>query len=100
VRLAVDDAGAGFSSLHHILLLSPDIIKLDITLVRDINRDPVKRALAWSLVTFAREIGSTIIAEGIETAAELATLVELGIPWGQGYHLGRPEPLPVVDLGI
>jgi EAL domain-containing protein (putative c-di-GMP-specific phosphodiesterase class I) len=100
VRLAVDDAGAGFSSLHHILLLAPDIIKLDITLVRDINRDPVKRALAWSLVTFAREIGSTIIAEGIETADELATLVELDIPWGQGYHLGRPEPLPVVDLGI
>ncbi|HZQ85446.1 MAG TPA: EAL domain-containing response regulator [Acidimicrobiales bacterium] len=94
VCIAVDDAGAGFSSLHHILLLAPDIIKLDITLVRDIHKDPVKRALAWSLVTFAREIGSTIIAEGIETAEELSTLVDLGIPWGQGYHLGRPEPLP------
>lgn len=94
VSLAVDDAGAGFASLHHILLLSPDIIKLDITLVRDINHDPVKRALACSLVTFAREIGSIIIAEGIETEDERATLVELGIPWGQGYHLGRPAPLP------
>jgi EAL domain-containing protein (putative c-di-GMP-specific phosphodiesterase class I) len=95
VRLAVDDAGAGFASLHHILLLSPDVIKLDITLVRDINTDPVKRALACSLVTFARDIGSTIVAEGIETAAELGTLVDLGVPWGQGYHLGRPDRLPV-----
>ncbi|MBV9664778.1 MAG: EAL domain-containing response regulator [Actinobacteria bacterium] len=96
VCLAVDDAGAGFASLHHILLLSPDIIKLDISLVRDIHEDPVKRALACSLVTFAREIGSTIIAEGIETADELATLADLGVPWGQGYHLGRPAPLPVL----
>jgi EAL domain-containing protein (putative c-di-GMP-specific phosphodiesterase class I)/ActR/RegA family two-component response regulator len=94
VRLAVDDAGAGFASLHHILLLTPDVIKLDITLVRDINQDPIKRALASSLVTFARDIGSTIIAEGIETAAELAMLVDLGVPWGQGYHLGRPGSLP------
>ncbi|MBV8960015.1 MAG: EAL domain-containing protein, partial [Actinobacteria bacterium] len=96
VCLAVDDAGAGFASLHHILLLSPDIIKLDISLVRDIHEDPVKRALACSLVTFAREIGSTIIAEGIETPDELATLADLGVPWGQGYHLGRPAPLPVL----
>jgi EAL domain-containing protein (putative c-di-GMP-specific phosphodiesterase class I)/DNA-binding NarL/FixJ family response regulator len=93
LRLAVDDAGAGFASLHHILLLRPDVIKLDISLVRDVNQDPVKRALASSLVTFARDIGSTIIAEGIETPAELAALVELGVPWGQGYHLGRPDRL-------
>ncbi len=93
-RVAVDDAGAGFSSLQHILRLNPDIIKLDIALVRDIDRDPVKRALAASLVVFARDIGSTLVAEGIESAAEQATLVDLGIGWGQGYHLGRPEPLP------
>jgi EAL domain-containing protein (putative c-di-GMP-specific phosphodiesterase class I) len=93
LRLAVDDAGAGFASLHHILLLRPDVIKLDISLVRDINQDPVKRALASSLVTFARDIGSTIVAEGIETPAELATLVELGVPWGQGFYLGRPDRL-------
>jgi EAL domain-containing protein (putative c-di-GMP-specific phosphodiesterase class I)/FixJ family two-component response regulator len=95
VRLAVDDAGAGFASLHHILLLQPDVIKLDITLVRDIHADPIKRALASSLVTFAREIGSTIIAEGIETREELTTLVDLGVPWGQGYHLGRPGAFEV-----
>jgi EAL domain-containing protein (putative c-di-GMP-specific phosphodiesterase class I)/DNA-binding NarL/FixJ family response regulator len=93
VRLAVDDAGAGFASLHHILLLRPDVIKLDISLVRDIHTDPIKRALASSLVTFAREIGSTITAEGIETPDELTTLVDLGVPWGQGYHLGRPGAL-------
>jgi EAL domain-containing protein (putative c-di-GMP-specific phosphodiesterase class I)/DNA-binding response OmpR family regulator len=93
VRLAVDDAGAGYAGLHHILSLCPDIIKLDITLVRDINHDPIKRALASSLVTFARDIGSTITAEGIETAEELDTLVDLGVPWGQGYYLGRPNHL-------
>jgi EAL domain-containing protein (putative c-di-GMP-specific phosphodiesterase class I) len=90
VRIAVDDAGAGFASLHHILLLQPDVIKLDITLVRDIHRDPIKRALASSLVTFARDIGSVITAEGIEVEEELTTLVDLGVPWGQGYHLARP----------
>jgi EAL domain-containing protein (putative c-di-GMP-specific phosphodiesterase class I) len=94
VSVAVDDAGAGFASLQHILRLRPDVIKLDITLVRDINRDPVKRALASSLVTFAGDIGSQITAEGIETPEELAALVDLGVPWGQGYYLGRPGPLP------
>ena len=68
VRLAVDDAGAGFASLHHILQLCPDIIKLDIVLTRDIDRDPIKRALASSLVSFSRDVGGTLIAEGIETA--------------------------------
>jgi len=97
VRLAVDDAGAGYASLQHILRLCPDIIKLDITLVRDIDRDPIKRALAASLVAFGREIGSMITAEGIETADELAALVDLGVPWGQGYHLGRPDGLAAVD---
>ena len=93
VRLAIDDAGAGFASLRHILWLEPDIIKLDIALTRDIDTDPIKRALAASLVTFSDELGATIIAEGIETASELETLVELGVPWGQGYLLGRPAPI-------
>lgn len=94
LRVAVDDAGAGFASLSHILRLGPDAIKLDLSLVRDIDSDPVKRALASSLVTFAREIGSVIIAEGIETAAELDCLRELGVAWGQGYHLAKPGELP------
>ena len=94
LRVAVDDAGAGFASLQHILRLRPDIIKLDIGLVRDIDTDPVKRSLAAALVNFAEETGATLIAEGVETAAELATLTGLGVRWAQGYHLGRPAPLP------
>lgn len=91
-RLAVDDAGAGFASLRHILRLSPDIIKLDTALTRDIATDAGQRALASSLITFARETGATIVAEGIETNAQLAVLRDLGVPCGQGYILGRPVP--------
>lgn len=94
IRLAVDDAGAGFASLRHILRLCPDVIKLDMELVRGIDRDVVKRSLASALVTFARDIGSTIIAEGIETPAELDALRDLDVEWGQGYHLARPGDLP------
>lgn len=93
LRIAIDDAGAGYASLHHILMLEPDIIKFDISLTRDIDSDPVKRALATSLLQFAREINATVTAEGIETATELVTLRTLGVPWGQGFHIGRPEPL-------
>ena len=98
LRIAVDDAGAGFASLQHILRLRPHIIKLDIALVRGIDRDPIKRALASSLVTFSREIGSTIIAEGIETEGEMTALISLGVAWGQGFHLGRPAELSNSDL--
>jgi EAL domain-containing protein (putative c-di-GMP-specific phosphodiesterase class I)/AmiR/NasT family two-component response regulator len=94
VRVAVDDAGAGYAGLSHILRLLPDILKMDLELIRDIDRDPVRRALAASLVGFAAEIGATIVAEGIETPAELLTLDRLGVPLGQGYHLARPGALP------
>jgi EAL domain-containing protein (putative c-di-GMP-specific phosphodiesterase class I) len=93
VRLAVDDAGAGFSSFRHILQLSPDIIKVDITLTRGIDADRAKRALAAALITFTTEIGADIIAEGIETAAELEALRSLGVGFGQGFFLGRPGRL-------
>jgi EAL domain-containing protein (putative c-di-GMP-specific phosphodiesterase class I) len=95
IRLAVDDAGAGYASLQHILRLAPDIIKLDISLTRSIDADPVKRALASSLVTFAAEIGAVITAEGVETGAELNALRELGIAHAQGYYLAHPGPLPL-----
>jgi EAL domain-containing protein (putative c-di-GMP-specific phosphodiesterase class I) len=91
VRLAVDDAGAGFASLRHILSLQPDLIKLDMSLTRGIDRDPARRALASALLAFGSEIGADLIAEGVETSAELDTLRALGVPYGQGYHLGRPE---------
>ncbi|MGH2654475.1 MAG: EAL domain-containing protein [Actinomycetota bacterium] len=97
-RLAVDDAGAGFASLSHILRLAPDIIKLDITLTRDIDSDNARRALASGLIAFAIDIGASILAEGIETAEELQTLRTLGVTLGQGYFLGRPVPLPETGL--
>jgi len=90
LRVAVDDAGSGYASLRHILRLRPNVIKLDIDLTRDVDRDPARRALAGSLVSFGAEIGATIVAEGIETAPELATMLGLGVQHGQGFHLARP----------
>jgi EAL domain-containing protein (putative c-di-GMP-specific phosphodiesterase class I) len=90
VRLAVDDAGAGFASLNHIVQLSPDFIKLDISLTRRVHRDRNRRALARALISFASEIGATILAEGIEQQEELEALKEIGVAYGQGFYLGRP----------
>ena len=92
VRVAIDDVGAGFSTLSHILSLCPDIVKLDVSLVRNIDTDPWRRALAGSFVTFAREIDATIVAEGVETVAEFELLRELGVTYGQGFYLGPPQP--------
>ncbi|MEZ0494483.1 EAL domain-containing protein [Kineococcus sp. TBRC 1896] len=94
VRIAVDDAGAGFASLQHVLHLSPDIVKLDIAFVRGIDTDPARRAVARALVGFASELGSTIVAEGVERPDELSVLGELGVGCGQGYLLGRPSADP------
>lgn len=97
VRVAVDDTGAGISSLAHILTLGPEVIKLDRALTTGIDRDPARRALAASLVTFAGETGAHIVAEGIEKEGELDVLLELGVRFGQGFHLARPGPLPGPD---
>ncbi len=93
LRVAVDDAGAGYASFTHILRLAPDLIKLDMGLTRGIDADPAKRHLAAALVRFARETGGEIVAEGVETAEELEALRALGVRFAQGFHLGRPEPL-------
>ncbi|HTZ88167.1 MAG TPA: EAL domain-containing protein [Solirubrobacteraceae bacterium] len=93
VRLAIDDAGAGFASLTHILRLAPDYIKLDRQLTRGIDNDTGRRCLANSLARFAEETGASMIAEGIESAAELDVLQELGIAHGQGFYLARPGPI-------
>lgn len=93
LRIAVDDAGAGYASMRHILNLGPDFIKLDMSLTRDIDSDPARRALASALVGFARDTACQIIAEGVETPSELETLRLLGVTRGQGYLLGRPTPL-------
>ena len=100
VRIAIDDAGAGYSGLRHVLRLRPDVLKLDVSLTRDIDADPDRRALATAMVAFATEIDAVVIAEGIETAAELHTLRDLGIALGQGYHLGRPGDLPLTATSV
>ncbi|CAN7341916.1 EAL domain-containing protein [Arthrobacter sp. LjRoot14] len=94
LRLAVDDAGSGFASMRHIVHLRPDIIKLDRSLIAGINDDIGQHALGAAMVAFARQIGATLIAEGIETAAELAAVDGLGMTAGQGYYLGRPTIQP------
>lgn len=91
--LSIDDAGAGYASMRHILNLKPDVIKLDMSLTRDIDTDASKRALAKGLIAFAHEIGSTIIAEGVETESELATLRAIGVDKVQGYYLSKPKTL-------
>lgn len=93
LRVAIDDTGSGYSSLAHILKLAPDFIKLDRELTSGIDFDPVRRALAASLVAFAADTGAHIIAEGVETPDELGVLEGLGIGYAQGFHLGHPSPL-------
>lgn len=93
LRLAVDDAGAGFASFRHILKLKPDIIKLDSSLIQRIDIDVDSRALAAALIRFAEETGSKIIAEGVETESELRVLRDLKVNKVQGYLLGHPRPI-------
>ena len=92
MRLAIDDVGAGFSSLRHIVVTSPDVIKIDRSIVTGLDTDPVLTRLVHSLVDFAHGVGVRVVAEGVETAAEQALLLELGVDDGQGWHLGRPGP--------
>lgn len=93
VKLAIDDVGAGFANMRHILNLGPDFIKLDMSLTRGVNGDSGRAAMAAALVTFAEKTGCKVVAEGIETLAELETLRNVGVHCGQGYLLGRPDVL-------
>ena len=90
LKVAIDDAGAGFASMRHIVELKPELIKLDREVIAGINADAGLRALGAAMVGFAAEIGASLIAEGIETEAELATVRDLGMTAAQGYMLGRP----------
>ncbi|HET6269479.1 MAG TPA: EAL domain-containing protein [Arthrobacter sp.] len=94
LRVAVDDAGSGFSSMRHVLHIRPDIIKLDRSLISGIDDDLGQRALGAALAEFARQIGATLVAEGIETQAELTAVTALGLSAGQGYFFGRPSINP------
>lgn len=92
VSLAIDDVGSGYANFRHILELSPEILKLDISLIRDINISRKKQALAAAIIAYADEFGSKIIAEGVETDAELQVLQKLGINLIQGYLFSKPAP--------
>jgi EAL domain-containing protein (putative c-di-GMP-specific phosphodiesterase class I) len=91
VRLAVDDTGAGYASFNHVLQLRPDIIKIDRSLIANVNADPARRSLITALVLLALDLGATVVAEGVETMAELNTLGSLGVDCAQGYLLARPS---------
>lgn len=89
-RVAIDDMGAGYSSLHAIVELEPDYLKFDIALVRNIDKSLIKRSLLETLVELSQKIGAAVIAEGIEAESELLTLRELGVSLGQGRYLAPP----------
>lgn len=91
MRVAVDDVGAGFSSFSHVLELTPEFIKIDHSITRNIDADDARRHLAQSIAEFAAQIGATVIAEGVETQGELDALGAAGIPWAQGFYLSRPK---------
>ncbi len=93
VKLAVDDAGAGFSSLGHILELRPSFVKLDRGLIHDIDNDPARSAMVAGVSHFANQTDTCLIAEGVETEAEAHALQSLGVKFAQGYLFGRPRPL-------
>lgn len=88
--VAMDDCGAGYSGLNRLVALRPDFAKVDMELVRGVDRDSAKAQLVEALVSFARRAGIAVIAEGVETQAELQTLDELGVGYVQGFLLARP----------
>ena len=90
LRLAVDDAGAGFSSLRHIVELQPDIIKIDRSLVADLDHDLARRSVVTTFVLLALDIGASVVAEGVETRGELDAVASLGVDAAQGFLLARP----------
>ena len=93
-QIAVDDVGAGFASLRHVLLLQPDVVKLDTSLTRDVHNSPRQMAIVQALVTFSDEVGAVVLAEGIEVAEQVPALLEAGVTLGQGWHLGVPVIKP------
>ncbi len=99
-QIALDDTGVAYGSLEAVMELAPDFIKVDMSLVRGIDTDPPRQELLRALNAVAGKLGGQIIAEGIETSEELATLQGLGIPYGQGYLFGRAAPLRRARLSL
>lgn len=92
LRLAIDDVGVGFSSLRHIVVSAPDLIKLDLSIVAGVATDQVLRTLARSLAEFGHEVGASVVAEGVETKEDAVALRDAGVDFGQGWYFGRPGP--------
>jgi EAL domain-containing protein (putative c-di-GMP-specific phosphodiesterase class I) len=92
MRLAIDDVGAGFSSLRHIVVTAPDVIKLDRSMIAGVGTDPVLTTLVRSLVELGRGCGAEVVAEGIETEQDATALLALDVDYGQGWYFGRPGP--------
>lgn len=92
-RIAIDDVGAGYAGLRHIVDLRPDILKMDMILTRGIEADPARRAITAAMVSFGHEIGAKIVAEGIESRSEYDVMRDLGVDYGQGYLFARPLPV-------
>jgi EAL domain-containing protein (putative c-di-GMP-specific phosphodiesterase class I) len=91
-RIALDDLGAGYAGLSSFIVLQPDIVKIDMSLVRDVDADATRKKLVSSLVQLCRELGPRVVVEGVETAGERDALVELGCDLMQGYLFARPGP--------
>lgn len=101
MRLAIDDVGAGYSGLAHMLQLSPDILKLDMSLTRDVDQDPARRALITAMTSFTRQLDLSLIAEGVERAEQRQALLGCGVELMQGYLFSRPEiPPPLSRQGL
>ena len=96
LRLAIDDVGAGYASFRHVVELLPDIIKLDMYLIRNIHKDRARLALVNAITQYSRATGCEVVAEGVEIRPELEALRQVGITTVQGYLVGRPQPLPNV----
>jgi PAS domain S-box-containing protein len=99
-QIAIDDFGAGYASLRHILRLRPEWIKLDISLTERIDENPLAHAMASALASFGKEVGLQLVAEGIETEEELDALTDVGFRYGQGFYFGVPAPLDDVLDGL
>jgi EAL domain-containing protein (putative c-di-GMP-specific phosphodiesterase class I) len=100
-RVAVDDAGAGYAGLRQLMLLRPDLIKLDRALIEDVSVDEAKQALVECFVRFAERTDAAVCAEGIESLDDLLALARLGVSYGQGYAIARPGldwPQPAADV--
>ncbi|MEJ5944694.1 EAL domain-containing protein [Pseudokineococcus basanitobsidens] len=98
-RIAIDDAGAGYAGLRSIVDVAPEVLKLDIGLVRGLDADPARRSLVRALVALAQDLGAVLVAEGVETTGELEALRRLGVCRGQGWLLGVPADPVELDLG-